>query len=110
MEGFVIWYNDDDSESEQANWKNSEVMSLFVQALNNKENSTVEVKEEMGGDNNVSGKMNEDDNTVQAHKTLDSTIEKLAQLSSQYGNEKVKYLIERATDELIALKESDNEI
>lgn len=113
-----MWFNDDDPEKVQTNWKNSEITKVFAeQYLKSfaKDSSDgececeIESKEEEQEKN--SGKESDEvqelvvilEPVALAKKEIDEVIEKLAALaeeSMEYGNEKAIYLIERTIDEV----------
>lgn len=108
-----MWYNDDDEEKGQNNWKNSEVARLFVEnyldpmLVKQAENTDEEVSDVPQEDIKVSV-ASEDGGLqkveAQLRDKVDLVINKLAELSSQYGNEKVRYKMERAIMELEDIK------
>jgi hypothetical protein len=127
----MIWYNDDDIEKKQVNWQNSEVMRIFAeQYLDPKlaeeakkesgpggarfllaDDKPEEEEEVEGGDDCGDGAPMGDLPVakvivVKEHlqTELDGVIQKLAGLSSQYGNEKVRYMMECAVDDLKAIQ------
>jgi hypothetical protein len=119
----MIWYNDDDIEKKQTNWQNSEVMRIFAaQYLDPKlaggaqfllADDEPEEEEEVEGEDNCGdgALMNAPKPVVlvvkeQLRSELNGVIEKLGSLSSQYGNEKVRYMMERAVDDLSSTMES----
>lgn len=103
-----MWFNDDDIEKGQHNWKNSEVTRIFVDEYINpllEKEAADKVAAEM--EENVVVEAEDDPEVVLANPrevemkaAVQSVIDKLATLSNQYGNEKVRYKIERTIMEL----------
>lgn len=103
-----MWYEDD-----QSNWKNSEVISIFADIA---EQSNYFQPETVGPvveppailDSSVSPvavmesaeNVNAADERLELRASLQQAVDKLNQLSSKYGNEKVRYMLERAAAEL----------
>jgi hypothetical protein len=104
-----MWYNDDDIEKKQTNWKNSEVMRIFAEQYLNQEDDKPEEEEEVEEqDCGDAGLMDKPVKVIVVKEhlrlQLNEVIQKLASLSSQYGNEKVRYMMERAVDDLKAIQ------
>lgn len=112
-----IWLNDDDPESTNQNWKNSEIMkdfaTLYFNNLTEQEEqrdnevpvvtSKLELETEKISTEDVANAYL----TRQANEQLDHVIETLgdlAQESTKYGNETATYMIERTLEDIRAFK------
>jgi hypothetical protein len=102
-----MWFNDDDIEKQQVNYLNSEVMRIFAkQYIDPMILAEAEEKEEEVETPCEEDEACDDNKEVLAsqrhlvQKEIDSVIQKLATLSNEYGNEKDKYMIERAIAEI----------
>jgi hypothetical protein len=115
-----MWYNDDDIESPQANWKNSEVTKLFVANYLD----PMLAKEAMEVAKAEAEKQVEEEvpvvKAVLEHEVaelpsiesefihgIDTAIRKLARMAERSDNEIVRYKIERAIIDLEAKKQGD---
>ena len=122
------WFNDDDLESTNAHWKNSEIMRSFVENyLDDKLAEPTEQKSDVDLDNIITNAALEelgwpaDENIsiqevvnfykiAKANEELDDVIKTLGNLateSTKYGNEKATYMIERTIEEVRALKDGE---
>lgn len=100
-----MFLNDDDAESAQDNWKNSEVMRIFAELHFPVHVETAsEVIPAVVETPQVLSELPKEDIVALRRQTLvaslDEAMQKIARLSSEYGNEKVKYMLERAKAEL----------
>lgn len=114
----MIWYNDDDIEKEQTNWKNSEITRLFVENyLDPKlaeeardESLKVEAAEEKEEEIVIAAAPEDESAEPPLIKEefiheIDMAIRKLARMAEQSDNEIVRYKIERAIIDLEAKKQ-----
>jgi len=108
-----IFFNDDDIEKEQTNWKNSEVMRIFAEQYLDKITVSEQSNEGKNSANNLAeDKFAQDDNLddhgsmalMEEEENLASEVmsamDKIASLSNEYGNEKVRYMLDIAKGEL----------
>jgi len=115
-----MWYNDDDKESAQANWKNSEITRLFVenyldpklaQEAINAEAKLAELDEveEVVVVEAASEDVPAELPSVESEfiHGIDMAIRKLARMAEQSDNETVRYKIERAIIDLEAKKQGE---
>lgn len=104
-----MFYNDDDDGGQ--NWKNSEVATLFVNnylaPMLEKETAQVSADPQIEPVAEVVATLDNiglDDVEAQFKTKVNGVISKLAELSKQYGNERIQYKIERAIMELEDIK------
>jgi hypothetical protein len=117
----MIWYNDDDIEKKQTNWKNSEVTRLFVEnyldpmlVKEAQEAQEAQDLENDCGDEEIVILVTEEEDEAEPPLLkeeflydIDVAIRKLAVLAKQSDNEIVRYKIERAIIDLEAKKQGD---
>jgi hypothetical protein len=101
----MFYYNDDDIEKTQTNWKNSEVMRIFAEQYLDKLQEVAPIAQPAIDSlpPETSTKVATDNVSVartESRRLVEAAMQKLADLSAKYGNEKVKYELDRAKAEL----------
>lgn len=125
-----MWFSDDDLESTNANWKNSEVIRTFAENFIDRKMVEKRTTQDSSSNDSIS-EVGETGVTslswldsspvsdielaafaqqVREYEELDLLVESLADLAGEsvkYGNEKATYMIERTMEEIRALKSGE---